>query len=143
MPCRWRQPSDNLGPGIRCRSRSHHHSYTVSDETETPDGGDDSVTVLVVKRHLRVEKAAVKVLFLLLGQRETEVLPGFEDVVQVFNSGPEFQKEIVLGNLLLVGERTEPNEFRLQAVKREAAEQAVLGIRYEIENLIRCAGEQC
>ena len=119
-----------------------NHSDTVGDETETPDGGDDSVTVLVVQRHLRVGEVAVKVPLLLLGQGETKVFPGFEDVVQVLDSGPEFQEEIVLGDRFLVGEGTEPDEFRLQAVECEAAEQAVLGIRDEIENLIRRAGEQ-
>ena len=97
---------------------------------------------MVVQRHLGVGEAAVKVPLLLLGQGETKVFPGFEDVVQVLDSGPEFQEEIVLGDLVLVGERAEPDEFSLQAVEREAAEQAVLGIRDEIENLIRGAGEQ-
>jgi hypothetical protein len=119
-----------------------YHRDTEGDETEPPDGGDDGVTVLVVKRQLGVGEAAVEVLFLVFGQGEAKVLAGIENVVQVLHLGSEFQKEFVLGDLVLVGEGTEPDEFGLQAVKREPREQAVLGIGDERENLVRSAGKQ-
>lgn len=62
--------------------------------------------------------------------------------MQVLHFIPELQKEFVLGDFVFVSEGTEPDEFRLQAVEGEAAEQAVLGIGDERENLVGRAGNE-
>lgn len=73
---------------------------------------------------------------------EADVLGFFEDGVKVVELPAECLKMSVKGGVGVGAEDIVPDEAEVEEVEYEAAEEAVLGIGDEVENLSRCSGEE-
>ncbi len=121
-----------------------YHRDAEGDDSEAADCGDEVVSAGGGVLELPAVEEGVEVGFLSGGEAETDVgLESGEYGVEVsvfFSPGGELVFERVV---LRVGEDVVPDEPGVEAVKDEAAEEAVLRVGDEVENLAWGAGEDC
>lgn len=119
------------------------HRDTEHDDTQTADRGHEFFSILFNVVGLECIEGCVEILFLLDGEAELEVVvETLEYLEQVLVVRAQLLKVFVQGGVHTVVEYVVPDEPGVQVVEREAAEEAVLGIGDEVEDLPRCAGEQ-
>lgn len=120
------------------------HRYAECYDSESADGGYELVSAGGGVFGLPSVEESVEVFLLVGGQAEYDVGTMFEEnAVEVVVVLAEGCKVVFKGIVAGFGEDIIPDKFGVEVVEEEAAEEAVFRIGDEVQNLPRCAGEDC
>lgn len=121
-----------------------YHRYAECYYSEPADGGNELVSTGGRVFGLPSVEQGVEVFLLVGGEAEDDVGAVFGqnavEVVIVLAEGCEMVFKCVVAGF---GEDIIPDKFGVEVVEEEAAEEAVFRIGDEVQNLPRCAGEDC
>ena len=116
------------------------HREAKEDEAEAADGGHDFVAEQLSEAKLRGLEVGVELVH--LGTAEGELDWPFGELLQEGEEVAAYLLELLISRGATMGSKhVVPDQFGFHDIEDETAEQAVFSIRDEIEDLLRCAGQ--
>ncbi len=119
-----------------------YHRYAESDESKPSDGGHELVSAAVAVFGLPGGEGFVEVGGLRGREGEADTAGLFEDGVEVVEFRSEFAEAVVKCGVGAGAEHIVPDEAEVEEVEDEAAEETVLGIGDEVDNLPGCSCQE-
>ena len=122
--------------------RGEYHRDAEGDEAQAADGGDELVSAAVAVGGLPAVELGVEVCGLVFCEAEADVRAAAEDGVEVVELLAESLEVFVEGGVGAAAEDIVPDETEVEDIEDETAEESVLGIGDEVEDLAGRACEQ-